>query len=317
MRWRLGWVFIPFLLSLVAASVVLLTDVPNLVLFVQADLWIVVLGIGIGLSILTMVILAIFDQIEKIKIDATIEFAEDRRRFLRRLDHELKNPLTAILAGLANLSMAETSDDRSTSLSSVQTQVTRLRHLVAELRKLSELETRPLELGSIDMTELLEDSFALAQDHPEAGERVLSISIPRAPWPLPSIHGDRDLLILAIHNLLDNAIKFSHPGDTIEMRAFEDGNQVVVEVADTGPGILEEEISHVWDELYRGAGARGVGRRRGSPRGPARLPRGRLPVALDPGTVPRLGRLRRIRVRGLVRAGRADRSLCPDSRPGP
>jgi signal transduction histidine kinase len=42
------------------------------------------------------------------------------------------------------------------------------------------------------------------------------------------------------------------------MRASEDGSQVVIEVADTGPGIPEEEVAHVWQELYRGAGARGV-----------------------------------------------------------
>ena len=75
---------------------------------------------------------------------------------------------------------------------------------------------------------------------------------------LYSTSGDYDLLILAIHNLLDNAIKFTHPGDTVEMRAFEDDANVVIEVADTGPGIPEGEISHVWEELYRGEGARGV-----------------------------------------------------------
>jgi signal transduction histidine kinase len=126
------------------------------------------------------------------------------------------------------------------------------------LRKLSELETRPLDRDLTDLTELLEDAFALAQDQEGAGERALTLSIPRAPWPLPAINGDRDLLVLAIHNLLDNAIKFSRPGDTIEMRAFEDGANVVVEVADTGPGIPDKDQSLVWEELYRGEGARGI-----------------------------------------------------------
>jgi len=198
------------------------------------------------------------DWAEKIRIDLIIQSAEDRRRFLRRLDHELKNPLTAILAGLANLSVAETTEDRKDTLSSVQSQVDRLRRLVAELRKLSELETRPLELGPVDLTELLEDVFSLAEDHAEAAERTLTLSIPRAPWPLPVIQGDRDLLVLAFHNLLDNAIKFTGSGDRVEMRASEDGSFVVVEVADTGPGIPASEIDHVWEELYRGEGARGV-----------------------------------------------------------
>lgn len=258
MRWRWFLALIPFILSLLLVLVVFMTGQPGLVLYAQADLWILILGAGIVLSLLAGGILLILDQIEKIQIEATIQYAEDRRRFLRRLDHELKNPLTAILAGLANLSIAETQEDRSLSLNSVQTQVNRLRRLVAELRKLSELETRPLDRGPIDMTELLEDAFELAKEHPEAEERALSISVPRAPWPLPTINGDRDLLILAIHNLLDNAIKFTNPGDTIEMRAFEDGANVVIEIADTGPGIPAEEQPHIWEELYRGESARGI-----------------------------------------------------------
>ncbi len=66
------------------------------------------------------------------------------------------------------------------------------------------------------------------------------------------------MLFLAIYNLLDNALKFTRPGDTVEVRASEDGTHVVVEVADTGPGIPEEEVPRVWEELYRGQGARGV-----------------------------------------------------------
>ncbi len=133
-----------------------------------------------------------------------------------------------------------------------------MRQLVADLRKLSELETRPLDLSPIEMTALLEEAFTLAGDYSGADERELTLSIPRAPWPLPTISGDYDLLVLAVHNLLTNAIKFSQPGDTIEMRALEDGSQVAIEVADTGPGIPEEEISHVWQELYRGKGDRGI-----------------------------------------------------------
>jgi two-component system OmpR family sensor kinase len=66
------------------------------------------------------------------------------------------------------------------------------------------------------------------------------------------------MLLLAIHNLLENALKFSSPGDTVELRAFEDGQQIVIEVADTGPGIPEDEQPQVWEELYRGQSSRGI-----------------------------------------------------------
>ena len=258
MRARWLWPLVPLLIGLAVGIWLNLDLNRNMVLAIQIDVGTVIFLLGALLALLTLAVLVVLDRFERERIDLIIQSADDRRRFLRRLDHELKNPLTAILAGLANLSVVDSADARNATLGSVQAQVGRLRRLVAELRKLSELETRPLDLGSVDMTELLEDAFELTRDREGADGRNLNLSIPRAPWPLPTISADRDLLVLAFHNLLDNAIKFSLEGDRIEMRAFEDGTSVVVEVADTGPGIPETEIEHVWDELYRGEGARGI-----------------------------------------------------------
>jgi two-component system OmpR family sensor kinase len=186
------------------------------------------------------------------------EAAEDRRRFLRRLDHELKNPLTAIRAGLVNLASSTSEENRQAALGTIEAQALRLSRLAADLRKLAELETRSLERTPVDVGELLHEVVDVTRERPEAARRRLSLSVPQAPWPLPSIHGDYDLLFLAIHNLLDNALKFTQPGDTVEVRGVEDGTAVVVEVADTGPGVPDDEISQIWDELYRGQGARGI-----------------------------------------------------------
>jgi two-component system OmpR family sensor kinase len=190
--------------------------------------------------------------------DARIRLAQERRRFLQRIDHELKNPLTAIRAGLANVANGTSGTAQKESLASIEAQVLRLSQLTADLRKLAELETRPLELVPVNVAELLHEALDLAQEQPEASERRLALMLPRAPWPVPDVPGDRDLLFLATYNLLDNAIKFTRPGDTIEVRAVEDRTHVTVEVADTGPGIPREELSRVWEELYRGQGARGV-----------------------------------------------------------
>jgi two-component system OmpR family sensor kinase len=257
--WRWTLFFVPGLLWLAVGIVLNLTDLPNPILFVRAQLSALIFILGVIMLIIGAAALVIWYRWEIARLDIVLDSADDRRRFLRRLDHELKNPLTAILAGLANLSANPDEDNPDEeTLESVQTQVQRLSRLVADLRKLSELETRQLEMGPVEMNALLEDAFLLAKDNPGAEERQLNLSIPRAPWPLPTISGDRDLLFLAVHNLLDNALKFTRAGDTVEMRAFEDGAFVVVEVADTGPGIPEGEIPHVWEELYRGEGARGV-----------------------------------------------------------
>ena len=96
------------------------------------------------------------------------------------------------------------------------------------------------------------------REQPGAADRRVRLALPEAPWPLPAVRGDADLLFLAFHNLAVNAVKFTRPGDTIEIRASEDGDRILVEVADTGPGIPADELDEVWEELARGQAARGV-----------------------------------------------------------
>jgi two-component system OmpR family sensor kinase len=84
------------------------------------------------------------------------------------------------------------------------------------------------------------------------------MNVPLAPWPLPLIDGDRDLLFIALQNLVSNAVKFSAPRDTVEVRASEDGSWLLLEVADTGAGIPDDEIEEVWQELARGRAARSL-----------------------------------------------------------
>lgn len=254
-RWALA--LVPALAG-AAASVWLNASGRSPLFRVTVDLGTVLFILGVLLSLASTVLLGSQTLIERARRESFSRANQDRRRFLQRLDHELKNPLTAILAGLANVSAAESGSENQPALVSVTAQVHRLRQLVGELRKLSDLETRQLDREPVDMTEMLEEVFALAQEHPGAAERELTLSVPRAPWPLPEIEGDRDLLFLAVYNALDNALKFSEPTDTIELRAAEEDGAVSIEIADTGPGIPDEEVSQVWDELYRGEGARGV-----------------------------------------------------------
>lgn len=258
MRVRWWLVLIPGLLGLITGLVLNLSGIAVPTFYLLADLGTLLLIVGAIISAVGLLAVWLYDRYEKAHIELVIDSAEDRRRFLQRLDHELKNPLTAILAGMANIYSTDLQPEQREILGSVSSQVSRLRTLVGELRKLSDLETRPVERVPVDMNVLLEEAFEIARDINNSDERNLSLSIPQAPWPLPEVNGDYDLLVLATHNLLENAIKFTNPGDTIEVRAFEDGNAVVIEVADTGPGIPQEESQHIWQELYRGSNARGV-----------------------------------------------------------
>ena len=227
------------------------------IVYLRADLGTLAFLLGLIFSGAAALVFGSLAWAERTRRQSVTSAAEERRRFLRRLDHELKNPLTAMRAGLANLAEAPSAAARREALASLEAQTLRLSRLSSDLRKLAELEVRLVEHSPVDMPALLQEAFSMAQEQPGADERRLNLGIPRAPWPLPNVRGDPDLLLLAVHNLLENALKYTNPGDTLELRAFEDGAEIVIEVADTGPGIPEAEQPHVWEELYRGEAGRG------------------------------------------------------------
>jgi len=191
------------------------------------------------------------------KAQAFRQARENRRSFIRRLDHELKNPLTGLRAALANLSESASPQDRERASANARRDVQRLQRLLADLRKLSDLDDMPLESLPVQVPDLLEEIVAAAAGLPDYQGRSLSLLIANVP-PLPPVVGDRDLLGLAFYNLIDNALKFSGPGNAVQVRAREDGRSLVIEVADSGPGIPADDLPHIFEELYRGANARGI-----------------------------------------------------------
>jgi two-component system, OmpR family, sensor kinase len=189
-------------------------------------------------------------------VDAAARAA--RARLIVRLDHEIKNPVTAIRAGLANLSTTNVPPPAAGALASIDEQARRLSGLVADLRRLGELETAEIENEPVDLAEVVAEVASATADLPGAADRDLHVVVPEIPWPVGAIRGDRDLIFLAAMNLVANAVKFSPPGASIELRALEEDRHAVVEVADTGIGIPEVERDAVWEELSRGAAARAV-----------------------------------------------------------
>lgn len=257
--WRWIIILLPTLAGSTLAIYLLEFDpIHNNFIYLRTNLGTLSILIGVMTSLLVALFFVFKDHERKIYRSASEAAADEHRRFLRRLDHELKNPLTAIRAGLVNLAESPSKENNNGTLLGLETQALRLSRLSTDLRKLAEIEVRQLERMPVDIPAILNEAFLMAQEQTGASERILNLILPKAPWPLPTILGDPDLLLVAVHNLLENAIKFSNPGDTVELRAFENGQSIVIEVADTGPGIPENEQIHVWDELYRGESNRSI-----------------------------------------------------------
>jgi len=195
-------------------------------------------------------------QARTLIMESLREMEQSRRSFLRRLDHEIKNPLTGLRAALVNMQETQNTEERQHAVENAGRAVGRLSRLLADLRKLSDLGERPIERSRVDVPDLLQDAVDAAHVLPAYEGREVSLLIPKVPSPFPFVTGDRDLLVLAIYNLIENALKFTCADDSVEVRLSEDGQVIVIEVADSGPGIPTEDVSKIFEELYRGSNAR-------------------------------------------------------------
>lgn len=257
-RRQLLWGLLPLILGAVAAVIFAVT-MPGARWYATAAPSLVVVVAGAVLSA-GMLVIQLIQRRNAAQIQALERTRQSaaklRHRFLHRLDHELKNPLTALLTALSS-----DGDADPRNLQVAKAQADRIRRLLLDLRRVADVETVDLDLQPVDLAPLLGEAVAWAVSDLRT-TRIPRIDVPRAPWPLPRVYADADLLLVAVYNVVTNALKFSGPDDVVEVRAREstDPAGVLLEIADTGPGIADAEQQFVWEELARGsAGATAPG----------------------------------------------------------
>jgi two-component system, OmpR family, sensor kinase len=255
-------IFLPLFIGALASFVAqwIWNPVPLLVFRIDVGMIAFVFGVFITLLFLVAYLSAwIKEQNARNVIEQSLRESEQgRQRFLRRLDHEIKNPLTGLRAALVNLQETNNSEERRRASENASHAIERLTRLLTDLRKLSELEVSSIERMPVDIPELLDDVVEAARTIPMYQGRNVNLLITKVPAPLPPVTGDRDLLSLALYNLVENALKYTSANDSVEVRALEDGKAILVEVADSGAGIQSDDLSKIFEELYRGSNARGT-----------------------------------------------------------
>jgi two-component system OmpR family sensor kinase len=262
-KWiALALAFVPLFLGIVTSFLAQVIWNPVPILVFRIDIGMVVFMGGLFLTLVCVSYLSgqwIAHRKADRLMEETIKQSEaGRRRFLRRLDHEIKNPLTGLRAAMVNLQEAQSKEERIQAAENASRAVVRLTRLLNDLRKLSDLEERSIEYTSVDLPELLNDVVEAARSIPAYEGRDINLMVSKVPSPFPLVTGDRDLLLLAVYNLVDNALKFTSAKEPVEVRALEDGKAIVVEVADSGTGIASDDLPKIFEELYRGANARGT-----------------------------------------------------------
>ena len=190
------------------------------------------------------ILILINDESEKSRVDAI------RRDFIANISHELKTPIGAL--SLLSEAISQAKDDPAAMerfASRIKSEAKRLEDLVREIINLSRLQGEdPLsDPHPIEMGEVVKEAISQAETSAEARNIDVLRSDKREAWVL----GDRDQLIMAVHNLIENAINYSPEGTKVAVEVKIDDSIVEIDVIDQGIGIKEDDLERIFERFYR------------------------------------------------------------------
>ncbi|MFF4910495.1 sensor histidine kinase [Streptomyces sp. NPDC001260] len=179
---------------------------------------------------------------------------ELQQQLIADAGHELRTPLTSLRTNIELLTRSEETGrpipeaDRKALLASVKAQMTELASLIGDLQELSRSEG---QRGERVQVVSLQDTAEAALRRARLRGPELTITADLQPW---YVRAEPSALERALVNILDNAVKFSPEGGTIDVQLSEG----VLTVRDHGPGIPEDELPHVFDRFWRSPSARAL-----------------------------------------------------------
>lgn len=180
--------------------------------------------------------------------------------FIRRIVHDMRNPLAGIIGHAANLSHS-LDDERETwvrSAATIEKEAQRLARLVDSMLFDARLAYVPLDVQPFDLLDVAEEAlYALEETASQQGKQI---EIDAPPQALP-FSGDRDLLLRALENLIDNSIKYSAAGGTIQIQLRAEADSYEIAIHDEGEGIAPDFLpDRIFQPLVRGrSGGEGSG----------------------------------------------------------
>jgi len=182
------------------------------------------------------------------------EISKMKNDFVSHVSHELKTPLASISAYSEMLSDGEADDEetRKEFYSVIQSQAKRLNRLIEDILNISRIESGliKVEKRPVSLTILIEEQLQMIKSHAE--EKNIEIT-GQKPIVFDQVYVDKDMMSQVIVNLLSNAVKYTPSGGSINIKTEVDEIAALarISITDTGVGIPESEVEHVFDKFYR------------------------------------------------------------------
>ena len=178
-----------------------------------------------------------------------------RADFVSLVSHEMRSPMAAVIGAARTLEQRWrelTPDQRQAFLGLIADETARLAALIGDVLDTSRIDagTFPYRFVDVDLGALVQESVAAASLAQDEVALVADVR-PR----LPRVRGDGERLRQVLGNLIDNAVKYSPAGETVEVRAASNDHVVLVSVHDRGPGIAMEDQRLIFEKFGRVAGS--------------------------------------------------------------
>jgi two-component system, NtrC family, sensor histidine kinase GlrK len=201
-------------------------------------------------------LVALGHQLEWLRV-RLLELAQERNRFLRHMSHELKTPLASIREGtelLMDGAVGALDASQREVIGILRDNSIRLQQLIENLLSFSAWQARHtgLEISEFRLRPLIKSTLETHQLTAMAQRVHLDLRVEDI-----ELHADRAKLKLILDNLLSNALKYSPRGGMIHIHASTQNEQLVLDVADTGPGIAKDERTAIFEAFYSGKAPQG------------------------------------------------------------
>ncbi|MCG2590415.1 sensor histidine kinase [Rhodohalobacter sulfatireducens] len=177
-----------------------------------------------------------------------------RRDLVANVSHDLRNPLSSIQGYVETIQMKGdeiTREELQRYLEPVLSNTKKLNRMIDDLFDLSKLDAENVtpNLEDISLAELVQD--LVQQFTPIADQKNIQIKTIYPENPHAQIYADIGLLDRALSNLIDNAIQHTPEGGTVTIKSIQNGKDISLEISDSGRGIPESDIPHIFDRFYQ------------------------------------------------------------------